>query len=481
MEEKNAASVILQEGYVQSLPFWKEKSWKHYPFAREGTEQNFTLPAAEGWHPGHQSQSWTLEGHLIARESGRRYAFINVYNYNVMGKLLGFHWSLLHVTDVTNGKSYISRAYHFRPFPDLFKPPFNIEQGNLAITYRPRGARANIWRTKKDANGNLIPFEYRLESFSTDRSGELVGLMLELEAVKPPMVLGAMDYKGKVTMIGQPDTFSLAFPRFKLRGTIELPGKMEKVEGIGWVGLQWAPKHFGSKNHPLRRIKHQIYFVHLSNGWDLSFWRQYDTFRCNRLLPFSGITALLEDNTMTTTNNYSFEPISYFRNPGTARPLLRTAPKTHYYTHAARLTIPELDAELVISPLGENNTCSLFVEYLIASTEITGRVRGKEMYGVGLTEHTKIWYEKQEYVTMIRNTLTNLPDKCFLGERHAIEKKLLNDLEEVIAAAEVGDRPRAKQLLANYTQLVSRSINEAVIPKPVANLTCLCKDFIARL
>ena len=213
----------------------------------------------------------------------------------------------------------------------------------------------------------------------------------------------------------------------------------------------------------------------------MSFWRQYDTFRCNRLLPFSGITALLEDNTMTSTNNYTFEPISYFRNPGTAKPLLRTGPKTHYYTHAARLTIPELDADLVISPLGENNTLSLFVEYLIASTEITGRIRGKEVYGVGLTEHTKIWHEKQEYVTMLRNTLANLPDKCFLGERRAAEKKLLNDLEEVIAASEVGDRRRAKQMLANYMQLISRSINESVIPKPVANLTCLCKDFMARL
>jgi hypothetical protein len=481
MEEKNAASVILQEGYVQSLPFWKEKSWKHYPFAREGTEQHFTLPAAEGWHPGHQSQSWTLEGHLIARESGRRYAFISVYNYNVMGKILGFHWYLLHVTDVTNGRSHVSRAYHFRPLPDLFQPPFEIKQGSLDITYRPRGGRVNIWRSKKDASGNLIPFEYRFESSGVDSSGEQVGLMLDLEAVKPPMVLGAMDYKGKVTMIGQPDTFSLAFPRFKLRGTIELSGVTEKVEGIGWVGLQWAPKHFGSKNHPLKRIKHQIYFVHLSNGWDFSFWRQYDTFRCNRLLPFSGITALLDDITMTSTNNYTFEPISYFRNPGTARPLIRTAPKTHYYTLAARMNIPEWDAELVISQLGENNTLGLFVEYLIASTEITGRIRGKEVYGVGLTEHTKIWHEKQEYVTMLRNTLANLPDKAFPGERRATEKRLVNDLEEVIAAAEVKDRRRAKQMLSDYTHLISRSINESVIPKPVANLTSLCQDFMERL
>ncbi len=82
---------------------------------------------------------------------------------------------------------------------------------------------------------------------------------------------------------------------------------------------------------------------------------------------------------------------------------------------------------------------------------------------------------------MLRNTLANLPDKAFLRERPAIEKKLLNDLEEVIAAAEVGDKTRAKQMMVNYTQLISRSINEAVIPKPAADLTCLCRDFLARL
>jgi hypothetical protein len=103
------------------------------------------------------------------------------------------------------------------------------------------------------------------------------------------------------------------------------------------------------------------------------------------------------------------------------------------------------------------------------------------VYGVGLTEHTKIWHEKQEYVTMLRNTLANLPDKAFLGERRTTEKKLVNDLEEAIAAAEVKDNRRAKQMLASYTQLISQSINESVIPKPAANLTCLCQDLMARL
>jgi hypothetical protein len=82
---------------------------------------------------------------------------------------------------------------------------------------------------------------------------------------------------------------------------------------------------------------------------------------------------------------------------------------------------------------------------------------------------------------MIRNTLSNLSDEGFNGERQPIETKLVNDLEEVLAAAEVGDRSRAKQLLEHYSQLISKSIREEVIPKPAANLSCLCRDFMARL
>jgi hypothetical protein len=478
MGHEEVNQLILQTGEIQSLPFWKDKSWKHYPFAYKGTEEHYTLPAAEGWRPGNESQSWTIEGHVKAKESGKRYAFINVYNYNVMGRLLGFHWRLFQVTDIAENKRHTDRRYHFRPFPDLFKPHFTIKEGNLDLTYHPRDGGTDRLYTKQDSSGNLIPFEYRLEASCIEKSGERVNLSVDLEALKPPMVLGAMDYYGKVTMMGQPDTFSLSFPRFKISGTLDLSSRVEHIGGIGWAGLQWAPKHFGKKNHPLRRIKHQIYFVHLSNGWDFNFWRQYDTFRCNRVIPFSGISAVLEDNRMATTNNYSLEPISYYRNPGSAKPLLRTAPKTHYYTHAARLTIPEWGADLTISPILEDNTTGLFVEYLIASTEITGKIRGKEVYGVGLTEHTKIWYENYELVRMIQNTLKNLPDKAFVEDREHTQRKLINDLEEVLVFAELGDESRARNLLGADLEIISKKLREDEIKGPTARPSTICRDLM---
>ena len=110
-------ALILQTGDTQSLPFWKDKSWKHYPFAYLGTEKQFTLPAAIGWHPGYESQSWDIEAYVKGKESGKIYTFVHIYSYNAMGKLFGFSCRVLNVADIAEKKRYVDRRYHFRPFP----------------------------------------------------------------------------------------------------------------------------------------------------------------------------------------------------------------------------------------------------------------------------------------------------------------------------------------------------------------------------
>lgn len=184
MKPEKVQDLILQTGDAQYLPYWKDRSWKRYPFVYqgaqpfvyEGAQGHVTLPTAEGWHPGYDSQSWTIEGHMMAKESGKRYAFVHYYNYNAMGRILGFHERVLHITDVSEKKRYMATRYHFRPFPSLFKPPFSVREGYLDITYQPRGGRIERWRAKKDSSGNLIPFEYQLEAFGQGKSGEQMAL-----------------------------------------------------------------------------------------------------------------------------------------------------------------------------------------------------------------------------------------------------------------------------------------------------------------
>jgi predicted secreted hydrolase len=478
-------ALILQTGDTQSLPFWKDKSWKRYPFAYEGAEEHFTLPSAIGWHPGYESQSWDIEAYVKAKESGKIYTFVHIYSYNAMGKLFGFNCHVLNVADISEKKRYVDRRYHFRPFPTLFKPPFDIKEGNLDITYHPRGGNVNRWYSKTDSGGNVIPFEYHLEASGKGESGAETKLSVDLEALKPPLLDGGMDYRGMLTMFGQPYTFAFCLsPRVKVRGTIEIAGVTEHIEGVGKVGLQWAPKQFGSRNKPIKRIKHQYLGGHLSNGWDFGLWRQYDTLRCNRLLPFSGIFALFEDNTMATTNDYTFEPISYSKNRGWPReagPIFRTAPKGSYIPQAVRLTVPEWDADLVISHVLDDNTQAVFVEYFFGPVEITGKVRGKEVYGVGFLEGTKLYHQEHEFIEMIRNTLKNLPDQAFIGARATVQRKLVNDLEEALTAAQVGDKSRAKGLLKNDIVFISQNIKEETIRAPAAGLSDLCRDLISRL
>jgi predicted secreted hydrolase len=478
-------ALILQTGDTQSLPFWKDKSWKHYPFAYPGTEEHFTLPAAVGWHPGYESQSWDIEAYVKGKESGKTYTVVHIYSYNAMGKLFGFSCRVLNVADIAEKKRYVDRRYHFRPFPGIYKPPFDVTEGNLDITYHPRGNGVDRWYPRKDSSGNVLPFEFHLEAARNPRAPVQTKLSVDIEALKPPLLDGGMDYRGTLTMFGQPNTFAFCLsPRVKVRGTLEIAGKTEHIEGVGKVGLQWAPKQFGSSNKPIKRIKHQYLGGNLSNGWDFGLWRQYDTLRYNRLLPFSGIFALFEDNTMATTNNYTFEPISYYQNrtwPKEAGPIFRTAPKNSYVPNAVRLTVPEWDADLVIAHVLEDNTQAVFVEYFFGPVEITGKVRGKEVYGLGFLEGTKLYYQEHEFIEMIRNTLKNLPDQAFIGTRAAIQRKLNNDLEEILTAVQVGDKLRAKELLEADLSFISQNIKVEMTAAPAASLSDLCNDFISRL
>ncbi|UCC60030.1 MAG: hypothetical protein JSV02_09905 [Dehalococcoidia bacterium] len=485
MTPEEVDALILQTGDTRNLPFWTDRSWTRYPFAYEGAEEHFTLPAAVGWHPGYDSQSWDIEAHVKAKESGKRYSFIYIYSYNRMGWYFGFNCRVLNVADISEKRHYVDRRYHFRPFPGLFPPPLDIKEGNLDITYRPRGRSVERWCPKTDSGGNPVPFEFRLEASSYGGSGMDMKLDVDLEALKPPLLDGAMDYRGMLTMFGQPYTFAFCLsPRVRVRGTFEIGGVTEEIEGIAKIGLQWAPNHFGKTNKPIKRIKHECFSGHLSNGWDFGIWRQYETMRYNRLLPFSGIFALFEDNAMMTTNEYTLEPISYQKCPGWSKetkPIFRTGPRDHYVTHAARLTIPEWDADLVITPLLEDNTQAVFVEYYFGPTEISGTVRGKEVHGLGFSEGTKLWYQDHELIKMMRNILGELPDSAFAGNRADIRRKLVNELEEALAAYQVNNTARAGEVLEGCLALISADIREDVIVAPAVSLSDICRDFIRRL
>jgi hypothetical protein len=96
-------------------------------------------------------------------------------------------------------------------------------------------------------------------------------------------------------------------------------------------------------------------------------------------------------------------------------------------------------------------------------------------------ESTKIWYTEDEVLSMIQNTLKNLPGQAFRADRGTIERKLINDLEEVLTAYKFGQKSHGKELLKADLALISDNIREDMIGAPVARLSDLCRDLADRL
>jgi len=137
----------------------------HYPLQLVAEDPEFAFPAAEGVHPHCQSDTWFLAGELTAATSGRRFAFLTIFNQNRPGGTLvaDFHtWAVFDLDNRTYGT-----------FTDYDMPPKNMEPGtvhkmsaetgHLEISFASRAGQAR-WTARRDADGELEPFTYEVSA-----------------------------------------------------------------------------------------------------------------------------------------------------------------------------------------------------------------------------------------------------------------------------------------------------------------------------
>ena len=79
------------------------------------------FPAAEGTHPEFQSDTWYLAGHLTGTDSGRRFAFITIFNRNRPGGEIVADFHTFALFDTDHGV--------YGTFTDYDMPPKNMEPG----------------------------------------------------------------------------------------------------------------------------------------------------------------------------------------------------------------------------------------------------------------------------------------------------------------------------------------------------------------
>ena len=344
--------------------------WRSYPFQLVPGDSQLDFPAAEGEHPDQESDTWFIAGQLDAAETDRSFAFLTIFNKNQPGGTVVADFYTMALFDLDTGD--------YGTYTDYDMPPANMEPGAqrklamaagyLDISYQSSAGTAS-WATCRDADGQLLPYTYRVSLVGQDHQGRSMRLDLVITPTRAPTPVGASTYNGKIVCFGQSDTYSYFQTGMSMTGTLRWGETVEEVSGSsGHVDRQWFPKYpggGGSGGDPRAR-SHEWRTINFDNGVDLSIWRQFDRTNGNALQPFTGLTTSHPDPAIAPecAEDVEVTVSSYVKWPTTVRPLVRPVAPARYMADRHRITCATLQLDLVGEPLVPAPAHGLPIEYM---------------------------------------------------------------------------------------------------------------------
>ena len=424
--------------------------WQRYPYELVPTDPEFTFPGAEARHPHCQSDTWFIAGELSAAASNRKFAFLTIFNQNRPGGSIIADFHTLAVFDLDNGT--------YGTFTDYDMPPKNMEPGwvpkltvatdHLEMTYDGRAGRAE-WITRRDADGNLVPYTYDLVLVGVDHTGANVELRLAVSPTRGPVPVGADTYHGRFPLYAQPETFSYFQTGLTMTGTLRWGDVDEDVAGAsGHIDRQWfpLPAGGGGTGGDQRAISHEWRTIHLDNGVDFVGWRQFDRHRGNSLRPFTGATVTSADPGVppVCVDDVDVQTTSYVRWPESIRQLMRAPVAARYLPDRHTLASVTLDLELTGEPLVPVPAHALPIEYMEGPFVFHGTMRGQPVRGFGISERSLALYRDWELVGVLAAEVARQPDS----------DQLRGLVEELGALVADGDRAGAATHLATTVRPV---------------------------
>ena len=373
--------------------------WSRYPFDLVPDDPQFRFPAAEANHQDCESDTWFVAGELTG-ESGRRFAFLTIFNKNRPGQSIVADFYTFALFDLDSG-TYATYTDYDMPSANRHSgaaPKLSVANDHLDMTYES-GAGTAVWRTSRDERDELVPYTYDVELVGTDDAGQTMRLDLHVTPSRAPVPLGAAAYNGKIECFGQADTYSYFQTRMAMAGTLRWGSSEETVTGrLGHVDRQWFPliANSGGADGNMRSRSHEWRTINLDNGVDLSIWRQFDRANGNALQPFSGATTSSPDSDPEYADDIEVEVASYVRWPESVRTLVPPPAKARYMPDRHRLTSRKLDLELTGEPLVAAPAHALPIEYMEGPYHYRGSLRGQPVSGFAFYERSLALYRDWE-------------------------------------------------------------------------------------
>lgn len=380
-----------------------------YPYELVPGDPEFVFPAAEGIHPHCQSDTWFIAGELTGTASGRRFAFLTIFNQNRPGGTIVADFHTLAFFDIDNGTYATSTDYDM--------PPKNMEPGtvhkmfaatgHLELSFDTRAGRST-WTARHAEDGSPVPFGYGLALVGIDRSDAPMALNLTVSASRPPVPVGASTHNGRFQCLAQPETFSYFQTGMAMAGTLSWGSITEEVSGsAGHIDRQWfpLPAGGGGTGGDPRAISYEWRTIHLDNGADVVAWRQFDRRDRNAPRPFTGATVSYADGRAPEcVEDIEVHTESYVRWPESVRQLMRPPVSARWMPDRHTFISETLGLELRGTPLIAAPAHELPVEYMEGPFLFEGTMRGEPVRGFGISERSLALYRDWELVDVLATT-----------------------------------------------------------------------------
>ncbi|MGO8770213.1 MAG: lipocalin-like domain-containing protein [Mycobacterium sp.] len=390
--------------------------WRSYPYRLVPGDSQLDFPAAEGEHPDQESDTWFIAGQFDAVQTGRSFAFLTIFNKNRPGGSVVADFYTLALFDLDTGD--------YGTYTDYDMPPANMQpgaaqklsmaSGYLDLSYHSSAGTAS-WATSRNADGELLPYTYRVSLVGEDHSGRRMRLDLAVTPTRAPTPVGASTYNGKIECFGQRDTYSYFQTGMAMTGTLRWGEAVEQVAGSGGhVDRQWFPKYAGgggSGGDPRAR-SHEWRTINFDNGVDLSIWRQFDRTNGNALQPFTGVTASYPDPASGPSQppqcaeDVEVTISSYVRWPDSVRPLVRPPASARYMPDRHRITCATMQLDITGEPLVAAPAHGLPIEYMEGPYRYHGTLGGEPVTGFAFNERSLALYRDWELVEVLSTTIT---------------------------------------------------------------------------
>jgi hypothetical protein len=424
--------------------------WKRYPFVIPGADPAwFTFPAAEG-DQGCQANTYFLESRLTGVTTGRELAVMVIFSAStvplpVAGEMRADFYVVSYF-DLTTGEYGTTTEFDFPKPPRIRRTrKLRVARGVLDVSFETPQGRAR-WAVRRDAAGAPAPFSYALELRGRDHHGREMAATLDVEVGKPPAPVGGDELHGVKSCCAQIGTFSYVQAGLSVGGRFRWGDFSDDVRGdVGWIDRQFARRHFGAyTDRRNSRHRHEWRVIHLDNGWDISVWQQFDAKRGDRLVPYSGVTAVGPNGEVRATSDFHVERLTFVRDSREIVPDRPLSRGPTYLTDRFHLTVRDWGLALTAQPLTPAPAHRMPIEYWNGPVRLIGQMAGRPVEGFGFHERSKVWWTPFDLVYVLRETLRHLPA---VGHGGASPQALANRVWECDLLLARNDKAGAQKLL----------------------------------